>query len=269
MNATRGESVNASNASSVSNMSGGSSATPLLRFEDVRKSFGKNAVLRGVTLDVLPHTVVVCIGASGSGKSTLLRCANLLETVSDGRIFLNGEDISDPRRDQDAVRRRIGIVFQSFNLFPHLTVLDNVTLSLRMVVGMHRDEAESRGMELLKRIGIEGKAHVYPDRLSGGQQQRVAIVRAIASDPELLLLDEITSALDPQLVGEVLDLVLELKSTRASILMATHEMSFAKSAADNVVYLLNGVIEESGTPEKIFGMPEKETTRAFLERFRL
>ncbi|MDR2657456.1 MAG: amino acid ABC transporter ATP-binding protein [Oscillospiraceae bacterium] len=240
---------------------------PLLRFEDVHKTFGRNAVLRGVTLDVMPHTVVVCVGASGSGKSTLLRCANLLETVSDGRIFLNGEDISDPRRDQDTVRRKIGIVFQSFNLFPHMTVLDNVTLSLRKVVGMRRIDADARGMELLRRIGIESKARVYPDRLSGGQQQRVAIVRAIASDPELLLLDEITSALDPQLVGEVLDLVRELKSTRATILMATHEMSFARSAADEIVFLHNGVIEESGPPEKMFGAPEKETTRAFLERF--
>ncbi|MDR1598561.1 MAG: amino acid ABC transporter ATP-binding protein [Oscillospiraceae bacterium] len=243
--------------------------SPLLRFERARKSFGRNEVLRGVTLDVTRHTVVVCIGASGSGKSTLLRCANLLETVTDGQIFLNGEDISDPRRDADAVRRKIGIVFQSFNLFPHMTVLDNVTLSLRKVVGMPRGEAEERGMALLKRIGIEAKARVYPDRLSGGQQQRVAIVRAIASDPELLLLDEITSALDPQLVGEVLDLVLELKSTRATILMATHEMSFARSAADDVVFLHNGVIEESGPPDKIFGEPEKPATRAFLERFRV
>ncbi|GHU70647.1 ABC transporter [Clostridia bacterium] len=242
---------------------------PLLRFDGVRKSFGKNAVLRGITLGVMANSVVVCIGASGSGKSTLLRCANLLETVSDGRIFLGGEDISDPRVNPDVVRRKMGIVFQSFNLFPHLTVLDNVTLSLRKVVGMKRGEAEARGMELLKRIGIETKARVYPDRLSGGQQQRVAIVRAIASDPEVLLLDEITSALDPQLVGEVLDLVRELKSTKATILMATHEMAFAKSIADLVVYLNNGIIEEAGTPDRIFDDPQEENTRAFLQRYRL
>ncbi|GHV27262.1 ABC transporter ATP-binding protein [Clostridia bacterium] len=241
---------------------------PLLALVNVRKSFGKHCVLRDVSLSVEKRSVVTFIGASGSGKSTLLRCVNLLETVSDGQIFLNGEDITATHINPDLVRRKIGVVFQNFNLFPHMTVLGNVTLHLVKVMGMKKRDADEKGMELLKRIGIESKARVYPDRLSGGQQQRVAIVRAIASDPELLLLDEITSALDPRLVGEVLDLVGELSDSGATILMATHEMHFARSISDTVVFLNNGIIEEAGSPSKIFENPEKKTAQDFLKGFR-
>jgi polar amino acid transport system ATP-binding protein len=232
----------------------------------VYKAFGENTVLRGVDLDVHRHQVVVLIGASGSGKSTLLKTVNLLEQIDDGQIFLTGQDISDPRVDVDATRARIGVVFQQFNLFPHLTVLDNVTLANRRVHGMPKDEAERIAVELLGRIGLADKLRSYPDRLSGGQQQRVAIVRAIASSPELLLLDEITSALDPQLVGEVLDLVADLKSTGSTMVMATHEMSFARRAADLVVFLKNGVLVEQGPPEQVFDDPEHPETREFLAR---
>ncbi|WP_084485861.1 amino acid ABC transporter ATP-binding protein [Humibacter albus] len=232
----------------------------------VYKAFGENTVLRGVDLDVHRHQVVVLIGASGSGKSTLLKTVNLLEQIDDGQIFLRGQDISDPRVDVDATRARIGVVFQQFNLFPHLTVLDNVTLANRRVHGMPKDEAERIAVELLGRIGLADKLRSYPDRLSGGQQQRVAIVRAIASSPELLLLDEITSALDPQLVGEVLDLVAGLKSTGSTMVMATHEMSFARRAADLVVFLKNGVLVEQGPPEQVFDDPEHPETREFLAR---
>ncbi|MDR3309793.1 MAG: amino acid ABC transporter ATP-binding protein [Oscillospiraceae bacterium] len=242
-------------------------AAPLLRLDGVRKDFGKTRVLRGVTLDVAERTVVSVIGASGSGKSTLLRCINLLEPVTDGQIFLDGEDISDPRVNADAVRRKIGIVFQSFNLFPHMSVLANVTLALRRVSRLPKGEAEERGTALLRRIGLESKAKAYPDRLSGGQQQRVAIVRAIASDPKLLLLDEITSALDPRLVGEVLDLVRELRGADTTIIMATHEMPFARDVSDSIVFLSDGVIEEQGPPEQIFGEPRSEKTRGFLAGF--
>ena len=247
------------------------SGTPVLEVSGVHKRFGERAVLRGIDLTVARHEVVVLIGASGSGKSTLLKTINLLEEVDDGRILLTGvdgasEDITDPRVDADRVRARIGVVFQHYNLFPHMNVLDNVTLAARHVFGTPRDEAERRGTELLERIGLADKAGEYPDRLSGGQQQRVAIARAIATDPELLLLDEITSALDPQLVGEVLDLVRDLKSSGSTIVMATHEMSFARRVADRVVYLKDGVIVESGPPEQIFERPEREETREFLAR---
>lgn len=238
----------------------------VLRINDVHKSFGEAHVLRGISLDVAQHEVVVLIGASGSGKSTLLKTINLLEQIDDGQIFLGDEDISDPRVNVDKVRARIGVVFQHFNLFPHLNVLDNVTLAARKVFGVPRAQAEETGRALLARIGLAEKAKEFPDRLSGGQQQRVAIVRALATDPELLLLDEITSALDPQLVGEVLDLVRELKAGGTTIVMATHEMSFARRVADRVVYLKDGVIVESGTPEQIFDAPQHAQTREFLAR---
>lgn len=247
-------------------MSDTDSGAPVLSMRGVYKAFGENTVLRGVDLDVHRHQVVVLIGASGSGKSTLLKTVNLLEQIDDGQIFLRGQDISDPRVDVDATRARIGVVFQQFNLFPHLTVLDNVTLANRRVHGMPKDEAERIAVELLGRIGLADKLRSYPDRLSGGQQQRVAIVRAIASSPELLLLDEITSALDPQLVGEVLDLVAGLKSTGSTMVMATHEMSFARRAADLVVFLKNGVLVEQGPPEQVFDDPEHPETREFLAR---
>ena len=241
-------------------------AGPVLEMQGVVKRFGRNVVLRGLDLSVGSHEVVVLLGASGSGKSTLLRTANLLERVDDGRIFLAGTDITDPRIDVDSVRARIGVVFQHYNLFPHLSVLDNITLAARKVHGVERGVAEARGRELLKRIGLSDKARAFPDRLSGGQQQRVAIVRAIATNPELLLLDEITSALDPVLVGEVLDLVLDLKRTGSTILMATHEIGFARSAADRVVFLERGRIIEQGPPERVIDDPQESATKDFLAR---
>jgi len=241
--------------------------TTVLRLDNVHKAFGDLEVLRGIDLSVAEHEVVALIGASGSGKSTLLRTSNLLERVDDGQVWLREQDISDPRVRADAVRARIGVVFQQFNLFPHLTVLDNVTLASREVLGISRRTAEARGIELLTRIGLGDKARVHPDRLSGGQQQRAAIARAIATEPELLLLDEITSALDPELVGEVLDLVRELKADGTTIVMATHEMAFARDVADRVVFLDKGVIEEQGPPAQLFGAPQRERTREFLARF--
>jgi len=237
-----------------------------LSVQGVEKSFGDNRILDGISLEVAEHEVVVLIGASGSGKSTLLKTINLIEPVDDGRIVLAGDDITDPRMDADSVRARIGVVFQHYNLFPHMTVLDNVTLAMRKVRRTARRDAEARGMRLLERIGLADKARAYPDRLSGGQQQRVAIVRAIATDPELLLLDEITSALDPVLVGEVLDLVGELKQAGSTILMATHEMGFARRVADRIVFLAGGRIVEAGTPEQIFDAPQQPATRDFLAR---
>lgn len=240
--------------------------TPVLEAKRVVKRFGDNVVLRGLDLEIAPHEVVVLLGASGSGKSTLLRCANLLERVDDGQILLGGEDITDPRVDVDAVRARIGVVFQHYNLFPHMSVLANVTLAARLVHHWDADRAESRGMELLERIGLASKAKEYPDRLSGGQQQRVAIVRALATNPELLLLDEITSALDPVLVGEVLDLVREIKEQGSTILMATHEIGFARNAADRVVFLERGRIVEQGPPARVIDDPGEPATREFLSR---
>ncbi|MBT2492050.1 amino acid ABC transporter ATP-binding protein [Streptomyces sp. ISL-96] len=240
---------------------------PVLRLENVRKTFGRDAVvLRDVNLDVAPHTVTALIGASGSGKSTLLRCANLLEEIDDGAIFLDGEDITDPRADADAVRRRIGVVFQAYNLFPHMTVLDNITLAPRRVHGTSRPEAEAQARELLDRLGLADKATAYPDRLSGGQQQRVAIARALAVRPRLLLLDEITAALDPELVGEVLNVVRDLKGDGMTMVLATHEMGFAREVADQVCFLDGGVVLERGTPEQIFGDPQAERTQRFLRR---
>jgi len=239
---------------------------PVLRVENLYKKFGDTAVLKGIDLEIHRHQVVVVIGASGSGKSTLLKSVNLLERIDDGQIFLKGEDISDPRIDVDKTRARIGVVFQQFNLFPHLSVLDNVTLASRKVHGIPRREAEATARQWLERIGLIDKVAEFPDRLSGGQQQRVAIVRAIASNPELLLLDEITSALDPQLVGEVLDLVAELKAAGSTILMTTHEMQFARKVADQVIFLSNGVLVEQGDPEQLFGDPQHPETREFLSR---
>lgn len=240
--------------------------TPVLRAVGVVKRFGDNVVLRGLDLDVAAHEVVVLLGASGSGKSTLLRCANLLERVDDGQIFLAGEDITDPRANADHIRARIGVVFQHYNLFPHMSVIDNVTLAARKVHGWAPERATKRGMELLERIGLAQKAEEYPDRLSGGQQQRVAIVRALATNPELLLLDEITSALDPMLVGEVLDLVREVKDSGSTILMATHEIGFARQVADRVVFLERGKIVEQGTPQEVIDNPKMPQTQEFLAR---
>ena len=240
---------------------------PVLRLQNIHKSFGSTQVLRGVDVTVDAHEVVALIGASGSGKSTLLRTINLLERVDDGQVWLQGVDISDPRTVVDQVRARIGVVFQHYNLFPHLTVLDNVTLASRRVFKQSRDAAEAHGLELLERIGLAPQARSYPDRLSGGQQQRAAIARAVATNPELLLLDEITSALDPELVTEVLDLVRELATEGTTIVMATHEMAFARDVADRVVFLDSGVVAEQGAPAEVFGAPREERTQAFLSRF--
>ncbi|MDX3569587.1 amino acid ABC transporter ATP-binding protein [Streptomyces bobili] len=240
--------------------------SPVLRMEAVRKTFGDSVVLRDVDLEVAPHTVTALIGASGSGKSTLLRCANLLEDIDDGAIWLDGEEITDPRTDPDAVRRRIGVVFQAYNLFPHMTVLENITLAPRRVHGVARAEAEEHARGLLERLGLGGKAGAYPDRLSGGQQQRVAIVRALAVRPRLLLFDEITAALDPELVGEVLDVVRDLKGDGMTMVLATHEMGFAREVADQVCFLDGGVVLEHGTPAQVFGDPRQERTRRFLRR---
>ncbi|WP_328938813.1 amino acid ABC transporter ATP-binding protein [Streptomyces tauricus] len=239
---------------------------PVLRMEAVRKTFGGAVVLRDVDLEVAPHTVTALIGASGSGKSTLLRCANLLEEIDDGAIWLDNEEITDPRADQDAVRRRIGVVFQAYNLFPHMTVLENITLAPRRVHGTGRAEAEARARELLDRLGLGAKADEYPDRLSGGQQQRAAIVRALAVRPRLLLLDEVTAALDPELVGEVLNVVRDLKEDGMTMVLATHEMGFARDVADQVCFLDGGVVLERGTAEEVFGEPREERTRRFLRR---
>lgn len=245
----------------------GTAATPVLRLRGIRRSFGAREVLRGVDLDVAPHEVVALVGASGSGKSTLLRAVNLTESIDDGVILLAGDDVSDPRVDADRVRARIGVVFQHYNLFPHLSVLDNVTLASRLVHGVRRGEAERRAHELLGSIGLGDHASAYPDRLSGGQQQRVAIVRAIATSPELLLLDEVTSALDPELVGEVLELVRSLARSGTTIVMATHEMAFARDIADRVVFLDAGRIIEEAPAEEFFTAPREERTREFLARF--
>jgi polar amino acid transport system ATP-binding protein len=239
---------------------------PVLSIQGVHKHFGDARVLNGVDLDVADGAAVVLIGGSGSGKSTLLRCVNLLEVVTDGVITLDGEDITDPRVDRDAVRRRIGIVFQAYNLFPHMTALQNVSLAPRVVGKRRRAEAEQRARELLARVGLADKADAYPDRLSGGQQQRTAIARALANEPRLLLLDEVTSALDPELVGEVLDLVGELKAQGMTILMATHEMGFARRVADQLCFLDAGMVAESGPPDRLLDSPENPRLKQFLSR---
>ena len=238
----------------------------LLRLEGVRKHFGDNQVLQGIDLGVAEHEVVCLIGASGSGKSTLLRCVNLLETVDDGTVWFGDRDISDPRVDADEVRREIGMVFQAYNLFPHLSVLDNVTLAPRKLRGDGRAQAEAAARELLERFGLSDKATAHPDSISGGQQQRAALVRALAMRPRLLLLDEITSALDPELVGEVLDAIGELKAEGMTILMATHEMGFARDVGDRVAFLDGGVVLEEGAPAEIFDSPSQPRTAAFLRR---
>jgi polar amino acid transport system ATP-binding protein len=241
-------------------------ATPLLRLEDVHKRYGDVEVLRGVDLDVAEGDVVCLIGASGCGKSTLLKCANLIEPINGGRILLEGEEITSETTDPDRVRRHIGIVFQAYNLFPHMNVLSNVTLAPRRVLGMPRPVAEERARELLARFGLADKAEEYPDRLSGGQQQRAAIVRALAMQPRLMLLDEVTSALDPELVGEVLTVIRELAESGMTMMIATHEMGFARQIADRVCFLYQGAILEQGPPETIFGSPKHERTQGFLRR---
>ncbi|HEX5729197.1 amino acid ABC transporter ATP-binding protein [Microbacterium sp.] len=241
---------------------------PVLRLDGVRKSFDGHDVLRGIDLTVEQGEVVALIGASGSGKSTLLRTINLLERVDDGQIWLSGLDITDPRVNADLVRARIGVVFQQYNLFPHMTVLENVTMAMRHVQGRTRRDADAAGLQLLDRVGLAAKAGDHPDRLSGGQQQRAAIARAIATSPEVLLLDEITSALDPELVTEVLDLVRTLAADGATILMATHEMAFARDVAHRVVFLDAGLILEQGSPAEVFGFPKERRTQEFLARFR-
>jgi polar amino acid transport system ATP-binding protein len=244
-------------------MSVGSAALSMV---GVHKSFDGNHVLRGIDLDVAEHDVICLIGASGSGKSTLLRCVNLLESIDSGRILVEGEEITAERIDVDRIRRRIGIVFQSFNLFPHMTVSRNITLGPVEALDMPRDEAEARARELLSRFGLLEKEKEYPDRLSGGQQQRVAIVRALAMSPRLMLLDEITSALDPELIAEVLDVIRELAAGGMTMVLATHEMGFARDIASRVCFLDEGVILEQGTPDQIFREPQEERTRQFLQR---
>jgi polar amino acid transport system ATP-binding protein len=237
-----------------------------LRVEGLHKSFGDLEVLRGIDLEVADHEVVCLIGASGSGKSTLLRCINLLEDIDAGRIWIEGIEISGAHVDVDAVRRRIGIVFQSFNLFPHMTVLRNVTLAPRQVLGLSPRDAAARARDLLERFGLADKTDEFPDRLSGGQQQRVAIVRALAMQPDILLLDEVTSALDPVLVAEVLDAIRELAEQGMTMVIATHEMGFARDVAKRVAFLNDGAIVEEGSPEQIFSDPEQPETRRFLDR---
>jgi polar amino acid transport system ATP-binding protein len=237
-----------------------------LKIEGLHKSFGKTEVLKGIDLALDPHEVVCLIGASGSGKSTLLRCINLLEPIGDGRIEFLGQEITASGIDVNGIRRQIGIVFQAFNLFPHMTVLRNVTLGPREVLGMPREQAEAEAAELLARFGLADKRDEYPDRLSGGQQQRAAIVRALAMRPKLMLLDEVTSALDPELVAEVLNVIRELAGSGMTMLIATHEMSFAKDIARRVCFLEAGVILEEGPPHEIFSSPKNPRTQQFLQR---
>ncbi|MEU4426355.1 amino acid ABC transporter ATP-binding protein [Actinoplanes sp. NPDC024001] len=238
----------------------------VLSCTNIRKSFGDHVILDDLGLEVAEHEVVALIGASGSGKSTLLRCVNLLEQVDDGTIHLDGEEITDPRADADLVRRRIGLVFQAYNLFPHMTVLDNITLAPVRVHKRPAAEAKEQAMTWLERVGLAAKAGAYPDRLSGGQQQRVAIVRALINQPRLLLLDEVTSALDPELVGEVLTMIRDLKGEGMTMVLATHEMGFAKQVADRVAFLDGGRVLEEGPPAQVLGDPVEARTRQFLAR---
>jgi polar amino acid transport system ATP-binding protein len=242
------------------------SAQPALRIENLHKSFGQVEVLRGIDLDVAEHGVVCLIGSSGSGKSTLLRCVNVLEPIDQGRILVGGLDITEPGVNVNEVRKGIGIVFQAFNLFPHMTVLANVTLGPRKALGLSRAQAEAEALELLDRFGLAGRKDDYPDRLSGGQQQRVAILRALAMKPKLMLLDEVTSALDPELVGEVLQLIQELAEGGMTMLVATHEMGFARDIAHRVCFLDAGSILEEGPPDRIFTEPREPRTQQFLAR---
>jgi len=250
--------------------SGAGSAGPVgseaIRVEDLHKSFGPNEVLRGISMSVTSHEVICLIGASGSGKSTLLRCVNLLEPIDRGRISLFGQDITDPRVDANLVRRQIGIVFQSFNLFPHMSVLRNVTLAPTKVLKTRAAQAADEARALLGRFGLIDKVDDYPDRLSGGQQQRVAIVRALAMQPQIMLLDEVTSALDPELVAEVLEVIAELAAGGMTMLIATHEMGFARDIADRICFLEEGTIIEEAPPADLFTSPKDERTRRFLRR---
>jgi polar amino acid transport system ATP-binding protein len=239
---------------------------PLLQVDGLYKAFDQNLVLRNINLAVEPHEVISLIGASGSGKSTLLRCVNLLEEINAGSIRLNGEPIAASLPNANRVRQQIGLVFQSFNLFPHMSVLDNITLAPRKVLGAKRAEAEEAARALLERFGLADKAGEYPDRLSGGQQQRVAIVRALALKPDLLLLDEVTSALDPEMVGEVLDIIRELKGIGMTMLLATHQIAFARQISDRMAFLDAGSIVEIGPPDRLIRSPEQARTRQFLQR---
>ena len=241
-------------------------STPVLRLEKVRKSFGREIVLEDITFTVPEHTATVFIGASGSGKSTLLRCVNLLDQIDDGQILLDGSDISGAEVNPDEVRKKLGMVFQSFNLFPHMTVLENIILAPTKVQGVSKEVAIEEAKDLLAKFGLKDKAQQYPDRLSGGQQQRVAIIRSLARHPRLLLLDEVTSALDPVLVNEVLSTVKDLKEEGMTMVLATHEMGFAKQVADEVCYLQNGRILEWGTPQQILENPQLDDTKEFLRR---
>ena len=240
--------------------------TDALILDGVHKSFGRNEVLRGIDLTVAEHDVVCLIGASGSGKSTLLRCVNLIEPIDAGRIVVEGEEITARGVDVNRIRRRIGIVYQAYNLFPHMSVLRNVTLAPRQVLKLSRAEANARAVDLLERFGLAEKARDYPDRLSGGQQQRVAIVRALAMQPDLMLLDEVTSALDPELVAEVLAVIRELATSGMTMLIATHEMSFARDIADRICFLDAGVILEQGPPQEVLSRPREPRTQQFLQR---
>jgi polar amino acid transport system ATP-binding protein len=240
--------------------------TAALSIQGLHKSFGELEVLKGIDLEVAEHEVIALIGASGSGKSTLLRCVNLIEPIDAGRILIEGDEITAQGVKVDRIRRRVGIVFQAFNLFPHMSVLDNVTLAPRKVLKLSRADADAQAIALLDRFGLAEKAHDVPDRLSGGQQQRVAIVRALAMKPDLLLLDEVTSALDPELVAEVLDVIRELAAGGMTMLIATHEMGFARDIASRVCFLDQGRILEEGPPSQIFAEPREERTRQFLNR---
>ena len=239
---------------------------PRLKVVNLKKNYDTKVVLDGVDLEVFPGQIVAVIGSSGSGKSTVLRCVNLLEDILDGQIFLEGVEISEPDVDQDKVREEIGLVFQSFNLFAHLSILENITLALVQVKKIPKEEAKKQAISWLERIGLSDKADSYPDKLSGGQQQRTAIVRAVAMEPKVLLLDEVTSALDPELVGEVLSLIKDLKANGTTILMATHELSFAREVADWVIFLENGKILEQGEAKDFFDNPKQPRTKEFLTR---
>ena len=241
-------------------------STAKISLRGVQKAFGAHSVLNGIDMDIAEGTVVSLIGPSGSGKSTLLRCINLLEPIDDGEIFLDGTDISVPGFDANPVRRRIGMVFQNFNLFPHMSVQDNITLSPVRTLGVNKALARTKALELLERFGLADKVNAFPDQLSGGQQQRVAIVRALAIEPEVLLLDEITSSLDPELVSEVLDVVRELKTSGMTLVLATHEMGFARDISDLVCMLDGGHIIEQGQPDQVFSAPKSERAQQFLER---
>jgi polar amino acid transport system ATP-binding protein len=239
---------------------------PLISYRGVYKAYGEHLVLRNINLDVPEHTVTCLIGASGCGKSTLLRCTNLLESIQHGSIYLRDRDIAGAQDDADEIRKRIGMVFQSYNLFPHMSVIDNITLAPVKVLGKNKGESQDRARELLARFGLADRAAEFPDRLSGGQQQRVAVIRALAMQPEVLLLDEITSALDPEMVGEVMDIIIELKGLGMTMIMATHQMGFANQIADNVVFLDGGSILEQGHPSEILRNPQNARTSQFLER---